>query len=1149
MVEAHEVSPLARRIGAGANPEVTLVSSSPHSGCSHRVFDGLAAQFIAHEPSVDYSRPFAVLGGPGTGKTSFLIDAALAHIRAGGLVDEIMFVTPSKESATRVRNEIFHALSGGDQYAGTGAMVRSVHSWAFAYYRAHMVEQEQVAPRLISGAEHDIIIRELLREHAATGTGPWPEDVREAVGYVGFARQLRDVLLRATERGVGREQLHRLGQEYNRPMWTAAAEFLHEYQGIANLAGAVDVNASELMHKANQAMDAASESPQMQRRIGQVKLLLVDDAHNLDPAAGRFIEFFIPAAERVAIAGDPDQCVFHFRGADEAFLNKYARSAEGSARDSARESANGSPEALAKGMPSAGTSRIVLSRSHRVTDQTCRVVNQLQKRLPYQPARMPVRGTEDVDRGLSCVIAPTNTSHNLAVADALRREQARGTKYRDMAVIVRSVGDIPALRRVLMNHGVPVQVDSTSIVLAEQPLVELLLLAVQATYQPLQPTELKLLLESIVGGADAVMVRRLERAVAKAVRNQRLMDNEEARQSLPNGRPFQAIDYLAWYLNTGENAPEWVVEFFSTREIEVFQRVTRVLRAGREAQQEGAGPEIVLWRIWQATELSSALQNRALRGGTVGAQADQDLDAVMNLFDLVGDFVERNPHASVKTFVEDVRAQELPTGGRDRRGVQPNAVEILPAHGAAGQEWQFVVVAGVQEDTWPTTSPTVGGLFSQLDLVDLLDHNMGAAGRMPSLAEITASRIAATIAEERRLFLLAISRSRGATVVTAVNTTGEEGLEPSRFIQEIVGGGASEQKATHTEIPVTEAPELPRVLAVEPMVAELRDAVTDEDRPHHERVAAARNLARLADHGVFGAHPEQWWGMAEGSTNRVINPQQIRLSPSQLERMEECVLRAFLDRNSGEQERTEAMRVGEMVHAIAEGFVHGLSLEEGLRIVDVVIPEVSTHAGWRTESLLCKWTEGIGRLHTWMRGQLDGLDPAKNEGAVAEQILRTTIGSTDDGIEVLLSGRADLLITQARTADSDGSALGTWVIDFKSGSSPISLDQAKESPQLRAYQYLLQARANDPAMGEDRDKWRPLGAKLVYPSAGAKSVTTREQISTDGNDAADEDFRARALQLAERSNGPQLTPTPGKHCDKCGYKFLCPAFNTNERVI
>ena len=169
---------------------------------------------------------------------------------------------------------------------------------------------------------------------------------------------------------------------------------------------------------------------------------------------------------------------------------------------------------------------------------------------------------------------------------------------------------------------------------------------------------------------------------------------------------------------------------------------------------------MILWRIWQATELSNALQNRALRGGTVGAQADQDLDAVMNLFDLVGDFVERNPNASVKTFVEDVRAQELPTGGRDRRGVQPNAVEILPAHAAAGREWEFVVVAGVQEETWPTTTPTVGGLFSQLDLVDLLDNNVGAAGELPSLVEITAGRVAATIAEERRLFLLAISRSR-----------------------------------------------------------------------------------------------------------------------------------------------------------------------------------------------------------------------------------------------------------------------------------------------------------------------------------------------------------------------------------------------------
>ncbi|WP_273352174.1 ATP-dependent DNA helicase [Corynebacterium resistens] len=1130
MVEAHEVSPLARRIGAGSNPEVKLVSAHTSPGSVHRQFDGLAGEFIQNSPSLDYSQPIVVLGGPGTGKTSFLVDAALAHIRAGGSADEIMFVTPSKESATRIRNEIFGALSGGEQYAGTGALVRSVHSWAFAYYRAHMVEQGEVAPRLISGAEHDIVIRELLREHARTSTGPWPGDVREAVGYVGFARQLRDVLLRATERGVGPQQLRELGMNYNRPMWTAAAEFLREYQGVANLAGSVDVNASELLHKANEVMEAAMGSEAMQRRMSAVKLLLVDDAHNLDPAAARFVEYFMPSAERVAIAGDPDQCVFHFRGADEAFLTRYAKEA-----DSARGS------------------RIILSRSHRLTAQACLAINHLQTRLPFQPARMPIRGRDSAegtsDSSLNCVIAPTETSHNLSVADALRRAHTRGIEYRDMAVIVRSVGKIPALRRVLMNHGVPVQVDSTSIVLAEQPLVALILLAVQATYQPLTPAEMKQLLESIVGGADAVMVRRLERAVAKAVRRARINDNEEARQHHPNGRPYQAVDYLTWYLNFEDSAPEWVVEYLKTREKEVLQRVIRVLQAGREAMKTNAGPEMILWRIWQATELSNALQNRALRGGTVGAQADQDLDAVMNLFDLVGDFVERNPNASVKTFVEDVRAQELPTGGRDRRGVQPNAVEILPAHAAAGREWEFVVVAGVQEETWPTTTPTVGGLFSQLDLVDLLDNNVGAAGELPSLVEITAGRVAATIAEERRLFLLAISRSRGATVVTAVNSVGEEGKEPSRFISEIQGVGASEQQVSQPQVTVTEAAELPRVLAVEPMVAELRDAVTDSERPHHERVAAARNLARLAHHGVFGAHPDEWWGMAEASTDKVINPEKIRLSPSQLQLMDECVLRSFLDRNSGEQERTEAMRIGEMVHAIAEGFVHGLSLEDALRIVEVVIPEVSTVAWWRAESLKRNWTEGIERLHKWMRGQLDGLDVARGEGAVAEQVLRTTIGSTGDGIEVVLSGRADLLITQVRTMDSEAGALGTWVIDFKSGKEPISGDDAKESPQLRAYQYLLHAQSQDPAAGADRGKWSPLGAKLVYPGAKRSTMAIREQLSAESNDEVLEEFRNRALKIAELSNGPRIRPTPGSHCDKCNYQFLCPAFNSTERVI
>uniref|UniRef100_UPI0024573119 hypothetical protein n=1 Tax=Nocardia asiatica TaxID=209252 RepID=UPI0024573119 len=45
---------------------------------------------------------------------------------------------------------------------------------------------------------------------------------RPALALGGFAEQLRDLMLRATERGIGPEDLVRLGREHAKPEWVAA---------------------------------------------------------------------------------------------------------------------------------------------------------------------------------------------------------------------------------------------------------------------------------------------------------------------------------------------------------------------------------------------------------------------------------------------------------------------------------------------------------------------------------------------------------------------------------------------------------------------------------------------------------------------------------------------------------------------------------------------------------------------------------------------------------------------------------------------------------------------------------------------------------------------------------------------------------------
>lgn len=1106
--EAREDAELRRRIGSAGQVDVHLdtgteaVDADGEPG-PQRSWEGLAGALTSGDGRVDTQAPYAVLGGPGTGKSSLLVDALVSFLRAGGRAEEAMVVTPSKEAATALREQATEVLRSRDDYAATGTPVRSVHSWAFALLRA-VAQQDHDGttplPRLMTGAEHDMQIRTLLRGHAEDRTGAWPEEIRPALPLVGFARQLRDLLLRAAERGVGPEELEQLGRDHREPMWVGAGGFLREYHQIQALSEARNLNASELLHAT---LDALETTPSvLDHYRDRTKLLLIDDAHNLDPAAGRFVSLFIRPGVRTLVAGDPDQCVFHFRGADEDFLT-------GIAADRDR--------------------RIVLSRSHRLPGGVVDAVNLLEQKLPVQPTRVPLRATRspgtadagDPRPGLELRRAPSRTADLLAVTDEVRRAHVLdGVAWDDIAVIVRSTGDIASLRRTLLSHGVPVKVDPTSVVLAEQPLVNVLLLTLDALVRPLTTSEMQRLVESPIGGADPVMLRRVERSIAPLLGGTGIRAMEAVNR-IVSGRA-DAAEAEAWTRRLGP------------RERDVLDRVGSVIGAGQKALSghTGTSPvEAVLWAVWQAAGLSNSLQMQALRGGTLGSQADRDLDAVMSLFDFAGDVVERTPSATLETFLGEVRAQELPTGGRDRRGTRPDAVEILPAHAAAGREWSVVVVAGVQEDRWPS-GPTVGGLFGQQELVDLIDRGI--------TPDVPVSRAAAALAEERRLFLLAISRATRRTLVTAVDSAGDDTSVPSRFLGEIAPSTTSDQSTGETpvlpsaEIPGT--PALPRVLAMEPLVAELRDAVCDPGRPGHERNAAATNLARLAAAGVHGADPDQWWGTAAPSTTApaVASPRSgqhptVRISPTTLEAMgapgdsrHDCDTGVFLRGLVGGA-TTEPMKIGVLIHAIAESFAHGLSREEAHDIVTDTVPHLVDGPAWTAAPLLQSCLAAVDRLNTWIAERA-----STGRRVEVERKLDASLGQTPAGLPVILAGRTDRLET-----DPDGR---TTVIDFKTGKSAKTKQEAIGSSQLAAYQLLVDA---DP----DRE---PDGAMLVYPRRDTSTVTVLQQPVLTPDQLAE--FREFAVDAASRISGPGFRATP-QGCEGTEFACLCPACRAGEQVV
>lgn len=487
-------------------------------------------------------QPWRVLGGPGTGKTSLLVDVAASRIAAGCDPETVLLLTHAKQAAGTVRNAITerltaqpaespgnpHSLSeleAGVPGATREPLVRTVHSYAFAVLRRHATAHGNPPPRLLTGSEQDAAIREMLRgdlvDIAAEANPLWPQRLHQALGTTGFADQLRDLMLRATERGYGPEDLIRLGHEHDRPEWVAAGRFAVRHEQAMLLRWSVGVEAPEASAPAlnaaelvGAALDAlAGDAELLAAERAGLRCLLVDDAQHLDPQAATLVRVLAAGNSTTVVAGDPDQGVFTFRGADPSFLADFDVPAN---------------------------QQIVLTDNHRggaaIRAAVARIAARLPGAAPQRPKAHGGVATRTVEAGLDdgadvrVRVLGTAAKEAALIADHLRRAHlTRGLPWSNMAVVVRSVPLLlPPLRRALLAAGVPVRQPAIDTPLARRRGASWMLLALRAllageaaerdgraSVRLFSAEDALDLLAGPLGAADQISLRRLRRGVRR----------------------------------------------------------------------------------------------------------------------------------------------------------------------------------------------------------------------------------------------------------------------------------------------------------------------------------------------------------------------------------------------------------------------------------------------------------------------------------------------------------------------------------------------------------------------------------------------------------------------------------------------------------
>ena len=1096
------------------------------------------------------SGPVLVPGAPGTGKSTVLIEAAVRRAVQDGVDPErILILAPGRLAADSLRDRLTARL---DRSLST-TPARTWASYAFDLIRRAKAEgilPLPRAPRLLSGPEQDLIIRELLEGHRMPGLElPWPGDLEAALETRGFRHEVRLLFDRIIESGRTAADLEELGRQCGRPDWFAAASLYAEYRDVLDLRMPEAFDPAGIITTARQIFQ--DEPGFLAAERERLQLVLVDDMQEANPAVFELLAD-IAAGKDCYVAFSPDTVVQGFRGAR--------------------------PDLVADLPQLLGTGAAVMERplwhTHRHAPAIAaawlgvaarisqRAGGQLARRLeqPGREAGSPHAGTaavepaasgtpaaveravEDAAAGVGAVeahLVPSPVHELRYVAQRILDQHVnQGRDLAEIAVIVRNGGQLSELQRYLSGQGIPVRVPVAESAVRDEVAVRPLLDAYAIALDPslLTPEAAVALLTSRIGGATSIELRRLRQSLRR----------EELQGG--GGRTSDALLVEA-LLEPGALATLGM-EGRSAR------RTARMIQAGQNAaSQPGANAETVLWALWHSTGLANVWTEYALSGGSHGARADRDLDAMMALFHTAERYVDQMPGAGPEQFLEYLLNQELPMDTLAARAQVDDAVELMTPASAAGRQWPVVMVAGLQEGVWPNTRLR-GELLGSSLFADAVEHGVGYALQLDPLSRLREIRY-----DELRSFSTAVSRAEQLLICTAVSS---EDDQPSSFLDYVapLEAGAEGRGFTPVERPMT----------LRALVAELRQYAQLDGKYEPEAAEAARVLAALAsaEPPVPGAHPASWWGLLPLSTSEPVVPPggTVYVSPSKVESVQKSPLDWFVQAAGGEAATDFARSLGTLVHAIAQDMPDA----SGGEYVEELVrrwPTLGMKDNWegkldfqRAEKMVRKLAQYVLVMRSEGRSllgveqdfevRLPDLPPVHDGYPGRPDAGGPNVGSSDaesgsgESRAAVLRGQVDRL-----EIDNEGRLV---VVDLKTGKRQPGKSELSRHPQLGAYQAAVLGGgfAELPGLSGTAVQGAPApgGAVLAQLGTATKSPGVQQQEPLDPQDNWALDMVTdAAVLMSGNSFEARHDPAKGNHGGHgCRLPEVCPLCIRGKQV-
>ncbi len=460
----------------------------------------------------DLAHVTLVAGAPRSGKTEFALDMLIAAMKRYGDANAVMTVS-GRQIADMLGDRAIRELSAVSQ----ARPVTTLSAVAFRLLAAARSAQGKPLPKLLNGAEQDVIIRKVLAshvEHRQHGDECATCDllrvyfaVSEWSGLVAddstdaFANQLRDMLARMNEIGAKPELENMLiaraasrngeldaRRERLRTQWRLAFALREEYNAAIRAAysGEYRLDASQLMIDATEAVSDIwdADIPNM---------LIVDDFQDATLAGFALLEALHNRGTRLLLVGNPDEAVQTFRGSYPEYLFNEAQSRMGARlerienlyaaceNDGAQTIRNASNrQSVHDDYRTLVATRVSLSIAS--TEPTDVPLPERPGKMRNIPGAMPIEalpsGNTDAcvthaDGSVETALYRSSSEELDDVVWKIKTEHLqRSREWNDMAVIAHDNATVRAFGERLRADGVPVRYSSVTRPLKDEPFVQ-----------------------------------------------------------------------------------------------------------------------------------------------------------------------------------------------------------------------------------------------------------------------------------------------------------------------------------------------------------------------------------------------------------------------------------------------------------------------------------------------------------------------------------------------------------------------------------------------------------------------------------------------------------------------------------------------------